>query len=720
MKKILSFLLIIFGSFALISCGGSDEKESETIVPPTVETEVPPTDGPTVVPPTEVPTVIPPTDGPTVVPPSEPTPLPPAPTLAAGYCDQGYEILPGESTDAFIVNKYKKALQWEGAMLDVSGYTSVYSSFTVKFTSTNVTNFSIELIVFGGEPDWAENVNVFKTTLEDGMHEFTIDFTTTQPISTTNWNYVSGYYIKDYQIAAVKFVMDTGSAQELVQVDSSCVIHEIAFNPVIIDTPSYEDDEYVPSNTSLSFSDENANKVITEPTFDIEKYKGNAASNIKPYEIFASGMCLQRDAINRIWGTSTNTNYIAAEFKGKVYYGTVNGSSWEIYLPKMNAGGPYTLTLISEAGRVTLTNIYVGEVFLLSGQSNMEWQPQHAGDVLKDLYSSPECINDEIRMYHVGWNTPTSPSTAALRYSQWVGANQTTIPNFTAVGYIFGKQMQEELGCPVGLIANPVGGSSIEFWLSDVNYNKVQETYTTYTDGTTIMTPSLGYNGMLYPLTGINVRGVVWYQGESNAFGTQQNYDVALEIFMKQCREMFNNEQLSFTICELARYQGNPYAYSIINERINYVADKDPYTVVARNLDLGEWFDIHPKDKHEIGRRAAYETLRTFFNVEKEAPVDVTGYKFNADGTVTITLSRNASLVNGTNGFEVYVNGSYTYNCNVSINGNTITVSASGTITKVRYGYTCKMTTEIQNDVSKMVTVYDENGFPLDLFLITK
>mgnify|MGYP003324819673 CR=1 FL=1 len=76
--------------------------------------------------------------------------------------------------------------------------------------------------------------------------------------------------------------------------------------------------------------------------------------------------------------------------------------------------------------------------------------------------------------------------------------------------------------------------------------------------------------------------------------------------------------------------------------------------------------------------------------------------------------------MNGTNGFEVYVNNKYTYNCNVTINGNKLTITADGEITKVRYGYQCNMTEEIMNDVSKMVTVYDTDGFPLDLFLIEK
>ena len=493
--------------------------------------------------------------------------------------------------------------------------------------------------------------------------------------------------------------------------------------PTVSEEKTEYEEIYVPTNTTLSFSDNNMDKVITEPTFDINNYTNDAGSDIKPYQLFSNGMCLQRDAINRIWGKASQTKNIAIEFKGKVYYGSVNGREWEVYLPKMNAGGPYELTIISEKGRFKLTDVYIGEVFLCSGQSNMEFRAQDAGNVLKDLYSTSNCINDNIRMLNLPSYPQEEATSELINTLKWESANQKTIPGFSAVGYLFGKQMQEELGCPVGLISAAVGGTSIEFWLSQENVNKLP--YQPFIDQSNeynklVMTPSLGYNGMLYPLIGLNVRGVVWYQGESNALGTQNHYDKALNIYIEQCREMFNNKQLAFTICELARYEGNTYTYSVVNEKINEVAETDPYIVVARNLDLGEWKDIHPKDKRELARRASYETLRVFYKKDYVAPINLKSYTFNDDGTVTIILTADAVLKNGSNGFEVYVNNKFTYDCNVTIEGNKVTVSASGEIIKVRYGYTCEMTEEIKADVSKMVTVYDNNGFPLDLFIISK
>ena len=676
-----------------------------------------PTQGGDINEPTENP--VDPTPGPTI--PVDPN----APKLYVGWNDTGYTNALNSETGEFTINKAANAIQWGAATLGIDGYDSKYSSFVIRLTTTNVTNLSIQLYVEGLQSGWTNYLTLYSGTVKNGTHRFEIDFTDMRPIDGNTWQSVPGYYIKDFDVKSIKIALDTAvDESQLVNEAAKCVIHELSFVKVELEnTPEapYEpNEEYVPSNSTLTFSDKNANKVITEATFDVTQYTLNAGAKIQPYGMFSNGMCLQRDAVNRIWGKASDTNYIAIMLKGNIYYGTVTNGEWEVYLPKLNAGGPYNMTIISEAGRIVIVNVYIGEVYYCGGQSNMEWQPQHSGDVLASLYSSSACVNDNIRMLYVGYNPEEAPTTEVSGTWVWRGANQTTIPTFSAVAYLFAKQMQEELGCPVGVIAAPIGGSSIEFWLSEANVNVIKDIYTPYESGDIFMTPTYGYNGMLYPLTGINVRGVVWYQGCSNAFGTQGYYDIALKLFMNQCREMFDNDKLSFTVCELARYEMDPLAYSTINEKINKVADEDQYVIVARNLDLGEWNDIHPKDKREIAKRAAYETLRVFYGLDKDAPIDFTSYTFNNDGTVTITLSAEATLVNGTNGFEVYVNGAYTYNCNVSINGNTLTVSASGEITKVRYGYTCQMTNEIKNDVSKMVTVYDGNGFPLDLFLIEK
>ena len=103
----------------------------------------------------------------------------------------------------------------------------------MRFTSTNVTSFTIELIMAGGDPTWAENISVFSTILTDGTHEILVDFSNVQPISTETWGYVNGHFIKDYQIVAIKLVLDTGSQEELNGKDATLVLHDLTFLPVL-------------------------------------------------------------------------------------------------------------------------------------------------------------------------------------------------------------------------------------------------------------------------------------------------------------------------------------------------------------------------------------------------------------------------------------------------------------------------------------------------------
>ena len=480
--------------------------------------------------------------------------------------------------------------------------------------------------------------------------------------------------------------------------------------------------DYVPSESIYEFPDDMLKEVSMKKTFNIDDYIDDAKYYIKPHGMFKNGMCIQRDAVNCIFGYAENTNNVAVKFKNEVYYGKVdNDGNFKVYLPKMNAGGPYTLEIITEMGRLAITNVFIGDVYLFAGQSNMEWQIWISGNTMKELYESEDVNNDNIRLIRI----PNQPSKTLVdnipNDTYWFKANADTVKTFSAVAYVFGKKLQKELDCPVGLVSTAVGGTCIEHWLSKENYNEVKSIYKPIIDNdNSVLTPMIGYNGILSPLKGINFRGVVWYQGCSNTYGTEKYYDQALRLFIEQCKKDFNNENLTFTICELARYKENPYAYSVINERINELAKNDNKIAVARNLDLGDWNDIHPLDKRELGTRAIDETLRLFYGKNIEEPIKLISHNFNNDGTVTLEFNKTPILVNGTNGFEVSDGNKYTYDCNVVCENNVIIVSADFAIKSIRYGYTCKMNNDIKNDVSKMVTIYDNNGNPLDLFIINK
>lgn len=155
------------------------------------------------------------------------------PSLSVGYLDPGYTAVKNDETREYTITKSASAGVWESASLSVSNYSSEYSAFTLNFTTTNVSNFTIELTVSGGQAGWADNVLVYKATnLADGAHEAYIDFSSTEPTDSTTWMPVPGYFIKNYKISAIKVYLDTADATEMSNEEGICVINQIKFDRI--------------------------------------------------------------------------------------------------------------------------------------------------------------------------------------------------------------------------------------------------------------------------------------------------------------------------------------------------------------------------------------------------------------------------------------------------------------------------------------------------------
>jgi len=480
---------------------------------------------------------------------------------------------------------------------------------------------------------------------------------------------------------------------------------------------------YEKSTCLVDFENKDLDKVSTKRTFANEKITNECSGDeLVPYQIFGNGMCLQRDCVNKIWGYTTG-NYICVELDGKSYYGTVSDEEFTVYLPMRNAGGPYEMSIVSEVGRITYKDVYFGEVYLASGQSNMEWRVSWSGSTMSDLYSDSEaCINRNIRFLDLTntGNTKT-PTTKVSSGMNWDFARSQLIMRISANAYLFAKNMQEELNVPIGIISTAVGGSILEYWLSDEAYNELKKEATCVVDtNNKLFTPSIGYNGLIYPLLGYNFRGVIWYQGCSNTIGSQGSYGVALSKLISSWRKDFNNPNMTFTVFELARFNENPVGYSTINEKITEVSKKDDKVCYVANLDLGDWNNIHPQDKRVIAKRASDITLKEFYGYDKPVCPEYVSHEVIDNNTIKITFTRDIEQLNGNNGFEVLTKNGYSYNCSITVSSNVVTVTSSEEIIGVRYGYRANMTDDMKKDVSKMVTLYasSKDHLPVNLFKI--
>ena len=153
------------------------------------------------------------------------------PSLNIGHVDAGYTAEKDESTKAITIVKDSSAAVWTGAQLSVVNYSSAYSAFDMTFTTTGVNTLSIEIIMGNPQPDWAENVMVYKeTNLGDGEHKISVDFSSVQPTNKNTWESVPGYYVKNYDVIAIKIVLDTAEEVELNSNEGVCVISEIKFD----------------------------------------------------------------------------------------------------------------------------------------------------------------------------------------------------------------------------------------------------------------------------------------------------------------------------------------------------------------------------------------------------------------------------------------------------------------------------------------------------------
>lgn len=334
--------------------------------------------------------------------------------------------------------------------------------------------------------------------------------------------------------------------------------------------------------------------------------------------IFGSGMVLQRDATCKLWGTAAaNKAIIISTTWDKTVYQvkTASDGTWEVSLRTPSAGGPYSIRL-NDGTPTILDNIMIGELWLCSGQSNMEMpmkgyknQPvEGASDAI--IHSK----NPNIRLFTVKRQASLTPQYDFQ--GEWCEANPESVREFSATAYYFGHMLQEMLDIPIGLIVTSWGGSACEAWLNSdwlrafptVKLPTTQEEV----NKTQQRCPTALYNGMLHPLIGIRIAGVIWYQGEDN-WPRYQNYADLFSTMVKGWREEFGQGEFPFYYCQIA-----PYDYDLITtadaDTINsaYLRDQQriaetmiPNSGMAVLLDAGLEKGIHPMKKQVAGERLA-------------------------------------------------------------------------------------------------------------------
>ena len=387
---------------------------------------------------------------------------------------------------------------------------------------------------------------------------------------------------------------------------------------------------------------------------------------VKLPAFFADNMVLQQQSECNIWGWAEPGKQVLVltSWDKKSHPATARKDGrFELKVRTPEAGGPYTITF-RDGETVELKNVMIGEVWICSGQSNMEMQMK--GFKQQPVEGTTEellrCKDSQLRLFTVKRHASLTPVDDVT--GRWDEATTASVRDFSATAYYFGKALRQTLGVPVGLIATSWGGSACEAWMQAdwlKAFPKVNQ-HVTEEDVRKLQQrcPTALYNGQLKPLIGYTMKGAIWYQGEDN-IPRYDYYAPLMARMVEGWRSNWKQGDFPFYYCQIA-----PYDYSLIGWKDSQLLREQqlkaesmiPNARMAVLMDAGLEYGIHPRKKRQAGERLALLALSNSYDV-KGLP-DFAVYKDMTiqNDTCVISFDRSKEWVyfeNGTtsNNFEV-------------------------------------------------------------------
>ncbi len=352
-------------------------------------------------------------------------------------------------------------------------------------------------------------------------------------------------------------------------------------------------------------------------------------ADVKLPNVIGSGMVLQRDMAVPVWGWAEVGEEVTVSFAGQTKKTTAgDDGKWMIKLDALKANAKGSTLTISGNNKINLDNVLVGEVWICSGQSNMEWAIRQSMNPKEEAAAANY---PQIRLFNVPGHT-VSPLPKDEGAGQWQVCEPNSANNFSAVGYFFGRRLHKDLKVPVGLIGSNWGGTRIEPWTTLAGFesvpelSKIADQVKNYKQDTRVGggQPSAIYNSMVHPLTPFAMRGGIWYQGESNG-NEGITYYQKKHALVNGWRKAFQNKDLAFYWVQLANFQkesdkpegGDGWAK--LREAQTKALDI-PGTGMAVITDIGAANDIHPKNKQDVGWRLAQWALHQTYGQKNLVP----------------------------------------------------------------------------------------------------
>jgi sialate O-acetylesterase len=391
----------------------------------------------------------------------------------------------------------------------------------------------------------------------------------------------------------------------------------------------------------------------------------SAWADVVPASVFTDHMVLQREKPVAIWGTADAGEKVSVAFAGQTRETVADADGkWKVSLDALQTAREGSTLTITGKNVVTLNDVLVGEVWLCSGQSNMEWRLALSRDGEKE---SAAANHPSIRLFNVSPKKKAATQPQAGVEAKWEVCAPESAKSFSAVGYYFGRHLQEKLdGVPIGLINSSWGGMPAEAftpveklaatpelspmldeWAKHIanhpeamkKYDADREAWKKAADEARATSqpvpreparppgpnspnrPGNLWNGLLHPLVPYTLRGAIWYQGESNA-GKAAQYRVLLPTMIASWREACGQGDFPFLVVQLANYMAPT---DDANKQSNWAQLRESQRLAALNttnvglaviIDIGEEKDIHPRNKFDVGTRLARLALVDTYGVK--------------------------------------------------------------------------------------------------------
>lgn len=356
--------------------------------------------------------------------------------------------------------------------------------------------------------------------------------------------------------------------------------------------------------------------------FFVTFLSSNLFAEIKLPAIFGDNMVLQQNTQAAIWGKASKNSSVrvTTSWNNKNYYTkSSNDGSWNLKVATPKAGGPYEIT-ISDGAALKLKNVLIGEVWVCSGQSNMEMQMKGRG-MNQPVLGSADAIalssNPNIRLFTVRREANIEPLDDFT--GDWKTCGPESVSEFSATAYYFGLMLQRVLNVPVGLINSSWGATHIQSWISKTgckkfDFIKLQDKM--FNGDQAQQTPTVLFNAMINPMVGYGIRGVIWYQGEANK-NEPQKYQKMLPGLIEDWRLHWGIGDFPFYYMQIAPFdyrEGLNSAY--LREAQLKVSTTLPNIGMACILDIGEKDDIHPSNKKAGSDRLALMALEQTYGIK--------------------------------------------------------------------------------------------------------